>query len=84
MLVESRTTEDTLSTSKIVNLVDEELQVTLDALNTTIAMKQAAIKKEKKKRSKIDTNAIGQWEKEIESIARSIDRLQSLSNPRKG
>lgn len=62
---------------KTLNQTD--IDSTIDALNTSIALKRAAIAKERKKRSKADNRAIKQWEQEIESIERSISFLNSRS-----
>ncbi len=88
-VVEDRTTElgatdETSAVPQIMPIEDNDLKSTLDALDTAIALKRSAISREKKKRSKIDEGAIAQWEKEIESIARSIDSLKSVSSPGKG
>ena len=53
----------------------DDLNSTIDALNTAIALKQSAISKEKKKRSKANLDTIALWEKEISSIERSIAHL---------
>lgn len=50
---------------------------TIDALNTAITLKKAAISKEKKRRAKANQKAIQQWQNEIESLARSLDFLES-------
>lgn len=43
--------------------------------DVTIALKQSAITKEKKKRSKANLDTIELWEKEIRSLERSSDYL---------
>ena len=53
-----------------------DLNFTIEALNTSIALKQSAISKEKKKKSKADTDTIALWQQEIRSIERSISYLK--------
>ena len=55
-----------------------DITASIEALTTAISMKQIAISKESKKRSKADTITIAKWEKEIESIERTISYLKSI------
>ena len=68
------------TTETLNPLETEDLKSTIDALNTSIALKQSAISSEKKKRSKANTDTIALWEKEIESLERSITFLFRKSN----
>ena len=68
---------DDRTTETLIRLETEELKSTIEALNTSIALKQSAIIKEKKKRSKANTDTIELWEKEIRSLKRSIEFLNS-------
>ena len=68
---------DDRTTKTLIRLETEELKSTIEALNTSIALKQSAIVKEKKKRSKANTDTIELWEKEIRSLKRSIEFLNS-------
>jgi len=62
----------------VEKLDSEDRSAAIDALNTAISMKQIAISKESKKRSKSDTLTIAKWLKEIESIERTIAYLKSI------
>ena len=53
-----------------------DLNLTIEALNTSIALKQSAISEEKKKKSKADTDTIELWQKEIQSLEHSIEFLK--------
>ena len=65
-----------VSTKETLNRLEtEELKSTIDALNTSIALKQSAISKEKKKRSKANLETIKLWQQEIKSLERSITFL---------
>ena len=55
-----------------------DVSASIEALTTAISMKQIAISKESKKRSKSDTLTIAKWHKEIESIKRTIAYLKSI------
>ncbi len=72
----ARTGESVSSAPQIIPV--EELQSTLDALDTAIALKRAAITKEKKKRSKSNQAIIASWQAEIERLENSIDFLSQL------
>ena len=55
-----------------------DVSASIEALTTAISMKQIAISKESKKRSKADMTIIAKWHKEIESIQRTIAYLESI------
>lgn len=55
-----------------------DVSASIEALTTAISMKQIAISKESKKRSKVDNITIAKWKKEIESIERMIAYLKSI------
>ena len=55
-----------------------DVSASIEALTTAISMKQIAISKESKKRSKADNTIIAKWHKEIESIERTIAYLKSI------
>ncbi|MGF1487527.1 MAG: hypothetical protein ACFBSE_10600 [Prochloraceae cyanobacterium] len=62
----------------VQKLDSEDRSAAIDALTTAISMKQIAISKESKKRSKSDTLTIAKWQKEIESIERTVAYLKSI------
>ena len=72
----NHTSLDTQSFSQVLALDPQTLQSTLDALHTAISLKQTAISKEKKKRSKVDLHAIEQWQQEINRLEHTIRLLQ--------
>ena len=73
---------DSLDTDNNNELIKElntfDVSAAIEALTTAISMKQIAISKESKKRSKVDTTTIAKWHKEIESIERAIAYLKSI------
>ncbi len=74
--------EDSLDTDNNNKLIKElnpfDASAAIDALITAISMKQIAISKELKKRSKVDTTIITKWHKEIESLEKAIAYLKSI------
>ncbi len=58
--------------NELVEKLDpNDASASIEALTTAISLKQIAISKESKKRSKVDTTIIAKWHKEIESIERT-------------
>ncbi len=55
-----------------------DVSASIEALTTAISMKQIAISKESKKRSKADNTIIAKWQKEIESLEKAIAYLKSI------
>ncbi len=55
-----------------------DVNASIEALTTAISMKQIAISKESKKRSKADNSTITKWQKEIESLEKVIAYLKSI------
>ncbi|MDJ0727192.1 MAG: hypothetical protein QNJ38_18995 [Prochloraceae cyanobacterium] len=74
--------QDSLVTDKngdtVQKLDSKDRSAAIDALNTAISMKQIAISKESKKRSKSNTVTIEKWLKEIESLEKAIAYLKSI------
>ena len=65
--------------NELVQKLDEyDISAVIEALTTAISLKQIAISKESKKRSKVDNITIAKWKKEIESIERTIAYLKSI------
>ena len=65
--------------NELVQKLDEyDISAVIEALTTAISLKQIAISKESKKRSKVDNITIAKWKKEIESIERMIAYLKSI------
>ena len=73
---------NSLDTDKRDELLEKlnafDVSASIEALTTAISMKQIAISKESKKRSKADMTIIAKWHKEIESIQRTIAYLKSI------
>ena len=55
-----------------------DVSASIEALTTAISMKQIAISKESKKRSKVDPTTIAKWHKEIESLEKAIAYLKLI------
>ena len=74
-----RNSLDTYNKNHLLEKLDAfDLSASIEALTTAISMKQIAISKESKKRSKADNTIIAKWHKEIESIERTIAYLKSI------
>lgn len=65
--------------SELIQTLDsEDRSAAIEALTTAISMKQIAISKESKKRSKSNTVTIEKWHKEIESLESAIAYLKLI------
>ncbi len=62
----------------IQKLDSEDRIAAIDALTTALSMKQIAMSKESKKRSKSNTVTIEKWLKEIESLEKAIAYLKLI------
>ncbi len=70
---------DTDNEDKLLEKLDAfDVSASIEALTTAISMKQIAISKESKKRSKADNITIAKWKKEVESLERAIAYLKSI------
>ncbi len=77
--VESQNSLDTDNTNELIKKLNAfDVSASIEALTTAISMKQIAISKESKKRSKADTITIAKWEKEVESLERAGARSALL------
>ena len=65
---------------RLQKLDSKDRSAAIDALITAISMKQIAISKESKKRSQVDTTTIASWQKEIESLERTVCRRQRYAS----
>ncbi|MGF1485822.1 MAG: hypothetical protein ACFBSE_01780 [Prochloraceae cyanobacterium] len=74
--LDSQPTPTTDNHDRLSKLNDSDLSSTIDALNLAISIKQSAIAKEKKKRSRKDDRTIDLWLQEISAIKRSIELLE--------
>ena len=60
-------------------LEDSDLNLAIEAIATVISLKDIAISRELKKRSRTDRTTIAIWQKEIKSLERTIEVLKSMS-----